>query len=78
MAYRYDAMGNRTSSSASGTSTSYTANNLNQVTQTSVGGTNTNISYDANGSTMVGARFDLQRRAMVALRCFVFEASCPR
>ena len=36
--YSYDAMGNCITSSASGASTSYTSNNLNQITQLSSGG----------------------------------------
>jgi RHS repeat-associated protein len=48
--YSYDAMGNRTSSSVSGTSTSYASNDLNQITQASVGGVDTEINYDANGN----------------------------
>src|SRR5690606_36737295 len=50
MEYSYDAMGNRITSSVAGTSTSYTSNNLNQITQTTVGGNNTSITYDANGN----------------------------
>jgi YD repeat-containing protein len=48
--YSYDAMGNRITSSVSGASTSYTSNNLNQITQTTLGGNNTAITYDANGN----------------------------
>jgi RHS repeat-associated protein len=50
--YSYDAMGNRITSSVAGASTSYTSNNLNQVTQTTLGGNNTAITYDANGNTI--------------------------
>jgi YD repeat-containing protein len=57
--YSYDAMGNRTSSSVSGTSTTYTSNNLNQITQTTVGGNGTSITYDANGNMITKAASNL-------------------
>ena len=50
-------MGNRVSSAIGAASTAYTANNLNQITLTSLGGNNTAITYDANGNTVaIGAK----------------------
>jgi len=55
--YSYDAMGNRVSSSVATASTTYTSNNLNQITQTLVGANSTAIVYDANGNTLqIGAK----------------------
>ena len=50
--YSYDAMGNRTASADSGLSTTYAANNLNQVTSFTQNNFATAVVYDANGNTL--------------------------
>lgn len=48
--YTYDAVGNRTAANLNGTATSYTRNNLNQVTGLNNGTQSSSFTYDNNGN----------------------------
>ena len=48
--YSYDAVGNRISANLNGTTTTYTSNNLNQITNSNNGAQNINFIYDNNGN----------------------------
>lgn len=48
--YNYDAVGNRTSAVLNGVNTSYTSNNLNQLTNSNNGVQNINFNFDNNGN----------------------------
>lgn len=48
--YTYDALGNRTAANLNGTNTTYTTNNLNQLTNSNNGLQNINFTYDDNGN----------------------------
>lgn len=54
--YTYDALGNRTVANLNGTGTTYTVNNLNQITSSN-GGININYQYDNNGNLTYDGRF---------------------
>ena len=49
-AYQYDAVGNRTQKDCDGTKTTYSYNNLDQLTQETVGGNATTYKYDGRGN----------------------------
>lgn len=55
--YNYDALGNRTSASLNGTNTTYTSNNLNQLTSSNNGTQNINFTYDNNGNLTYDGQF---------------------
>ncbi|MBI5856504.1 MAG: hypothetical protein HZB42_02540 [Sphingobacteriales bacterium] len=48
--YTYDAVGNRISANLNGVNTTYTSNNLNQLTNSNNGTQNINFTYDNNGN----------------------------
>ena len=55
--YTYDALGNRTAANLNGTNTTYTANNLNQLTNSNNGAQNINFTYDNNGNLTYDGTF---------------------
>ena len=55
--YSYDAVGNRISANLNGTSTTYTPNNLNQITNSNSGAQNINFIYDNNGNLTYDGAF---------------------
>lgn len=55
--YNYDALGNRISASLNGTNTTYTSNNLNQLTSSNNGTHNINFTYDNNGNLTYDGQF---------------------
>jgi|GEM_PF-742698 len=64
--YSYDAVGNRINANLNGTNTAYTANNLNQLTNSNNGSQNINFIYDNNGNLTYDGLFyktyDAERR----------------
>lgn len=55
--YNYDALGNRTSANLNGVNTTYTSNNLNQLTNSNNGTQNINFTYDNNGNLTYDGQF---------------------
>jgi RHS repeat-associated protein len=55
--YNFDALGNRISANLNGTSTTYTANNLNQLTSSNNGSQNIIFTYDNNGNLTYDGQF---------------------
>lgn len=55
--YQYDAVGNRTSAHLNGIVTSYSSNNLNQVTNSNNGTTNINFVYNDNGNLIFDGKY---------------------
>lgn len=55
--YTYDAVGNRTAANLNGLSTTYTTNNLNQLTSLSNTNQNINFTYDGNGNQTYDGSF---------------------
>lgn len=55
--YNYDALGNRTSANLNGLNTTYTSNNLNQLTNSNNGTQNINFIYDNNGNLTYDGQF---------------------
>ena len=58
--YNYDALGNRTAANLNGTNTTYTSNNLNQLTNSNNGTQNINFTYDNNGNITYDGQFHKQ------------------
>jgi RHS repeat-associated protein len=56
-AYAYDALGNRTSTTINGTTTTYTSNNLNQLTKKQSGSIIKTLEYDAIGNMTFDGTF---------------------
>jgi RHS repeat-associated protein len=55
--YTYDAVGNRTAANLNGLSTTYTTNNLNQLTHLGNTNQNINFTYDGNGNQSYDGNF---------------------
>lgn len=55
--YTYDAAGNRTAANLNGVNTAYTANTLNQLTNSNNGTQNINFTYDNNGNLIYDGLF---------------------
>jgi RHS repeat-associated protein len=55
--FAYDAVGNRTQQTKTGTITNYLSNALNQITGTSAPGQTTNFTYDGNGNLTYDGKF---------------------
>ncbi len=55
--YNYDALGNRTAANQNGINTTYTGNNLNQLTNSNNGTQNINFTYDNNGNLTYDGQF---------------------
>lgn len=67
--YTYDAVGNRTAANLNGLATTYTTNNLNQLTNLSNTNQNINFTYDGNGNQSYDGsfymRYDPEGRKLV-------------
>lgn len=55
--YTYDQLGNRTAANLNGTNTTYSINNLNQLTNSNNGTQNINFTYDNNGNLTYDGRY---------------------
>lgn len=55
--YTYDAVGNRTIALLNGVNTTYTSNNLNQLTNSNNGAQNINFTYDSRGNLTYDGQF---------------------
>jgi RHS repeat-associated protein len=55
--YSFDAVGNRTNANLNGINTTYTSNNLNQLTNSNNGAQNINFIYDNNGNLTYDGSF---------------------
>ena len=55
--YSYDAVGNRTAANLNGTNTTYTSNNINQLTSSNNGVQNIAFTFDNNGNLTFDGRF---------------------
>jgi RHS repeat-associated protein len=55
--YSFDAVGNRTTANLNGSTTTYTTNNLNQLTNSNNGSQNINFTYDNNGNLTFDGSF---------------------
>lgn len=72
--YTYDALGNRTAANLNGVNTTYTGNNLNQLTNSNNGTQNINFTYDNNGNLTYDGLF---YKAYDAEKRLVKDSSSP-
>lgn len=70
--YDYDLAGNRTSEQAGSTSTAFTPNYVNQLTQVTTGGVNTAVTYDFNGNMTSDGVRSYQWDAANRLRVIIY------